>query len=221
MLPSVRKAEKLVLEAGLDKEYAGITGIPSFTQAAVRLAYSKSGISAKGLVAATQSISGTGALRTGASFLKAFYPGNKRVYLPDPSWANHKAIFSHAGLEVDSYRYFNYDNLRLDFEGMVEDINRMPKGSIILLHACAHNPTGVDPDTRQWEILSKTLLANDHLPFFDMAYQGFASGDTNTDAYAIRRFVEDGHKPILAQSFAKNMVHQPYNFRQNVLYLIY
>ncbi|KAF4313718.1 Aspartate aminotransferase, mitochondrial [Botryosphaeria dothidea] len=206
VLPSVKSAEKKVVESNLDKEYAGITGVPDFTTAAAKLAYGADSQAIKdGRIAITQSISGTGALRIGGAFLQRHYPNAKTIYIPTPSWANHKAVFSDSGLEVKTYRYYNKDTIGLDFEGMIEDIKNLPKNSIVLLHACAHNPTGVDPTEEQWRAISDAVKAGDHFPFFDMAYQGFASGDTTKDAYALRYFVEQGHLPVLAQSFAKNM----------------
>lgn len=135
-----------------------------------------------------------------------WYPSAKKIYIPTPSWANHGAIFKDSGLEVEKYRYYNKDTIGLDFDGMVADIKAAPKGSIILLHACAHNPTGVDPTPEQWMEISEAVKSGSHFAFFDMAYQGFASGDTVRDAFAVRHFVEQGHDICLAQSFAKNMV---------------
>jgi len=108
-------------------------------------------------------------------------------------------------LTVEKYRYYNKDTIGLDFEGMVADIKGAPKGSIFLLHACAHNPTGVDPTPEQWKEISEAVKSGSHYAFFDMAYQGFASGDTDKDAFPVRHFVEQGHNICLAQSFAKNM----------------
>ncbi|GAM84577.1 hypothetical protein ANO11243_025730 [Dothideomycetidae sp. 11243] len=207
VLPSVKSAESKVVQGNLDKEYAGITGVPSFTKAAAILAYGTDSAAIKeDRVAITQSISGTGALRIGGEFLHRFYPTAKAIYIPTPSWANHKAVFSDSGLEVKQYRYYNKETIGLDFDGMVEDIKKMPKGSIILLHACAHNPTGVDPTVEQWKAISDAVKQGEHFPFFDMAYQGFASGDTDKDAFALRHFIKEGHNPALCQSFAKNMV---------------
>ena len=207
VLPSVREAEQKVVKQNLDKEYAGITGVPDFTKAAALLAYGPNSAAVnENRVVITQSISGTGALRIGGAFLQRHYPGAKEIYIPTPSWANHKAVFADCGLEVKQYRYYNKDTIGLDFDGMVADIKAMPKGSIVLLHACAHNPTGVDPTEEQWKQISDAVKDGNHYPFFDMAYQGFASGDTNKDAFALRYFIEQGHQPCLAQSFAKNMV---------------
>lgn len=204
VLPSVRAAEEKVVAAKLNKEYAGITGLPEFTAAAARLAYGETN-PALDRLAITQSISGTGALRIAAAFLSAFYPGAKDIYIPNPSWANHNAVFTQAGLKVHKYRYYNQDTIGLDFEGMMKDIKEAPKGSIFLFHACAHNPTGVDPSQEQWREISKAVKEAGHFSFFDMAYQGFASGNIDQDAFAVRHFVEEGHNICLAQSFAKNM----------------
>lgn len=204
VLPSVRAAEDRIVAKRLNKEYLGITGLPEFTAAAAELAYGK-GSSALERLAITQSISGTGALRIAATFLSRFYPGDKTIYIPTPSWANHKAVFHDSGLKVEQYRYYDKNTIGLDFEGMLADIKAAPKGSIFLFHACAHNPTGVDPTTEQWKEISNAVKAQGHYAFFDMAYQGFASGDTNKDAFAVRHFVEQGHDICLAQSFAKNM----------------
>ncbi|KAF2228214.1 mitochondrial aspartate aminotransferas-like protein, partial [Elsinoe ampelina] len=205
VLPSVKSAESKVVQGNLDKEYAGITGVPDFTKAAAILAYGADSSAIKdGRVAITQSISGTGALRIGGEFLARFHP-SKSIYIPTPSWANHKAVFTDSGLKVEQYRYYNKETIGLDFEGMVEDIKKMPKNSIVLLHACAHNPTGVDPTEEQWRAISDAVKEGGHYPFFDMAYQGFASGDTDKDAYALRYFIKEGHEVALSQSFAKNM----------------
>ncbi|PVI07140.1 mitochondrial aspartate aminotransferas-like protein [Periconia macrospinosa] len=206
VLPSVKQAEKKIVESNLDKEYAGITGVPAFTKAALQLAYGPDSAPVKeDRVVITQTISGTGALRIGGAFLERFYPNAKTIYIPNPSWANHNAVFKDSGLKVEKYRYYNKDTIGLDFEGMVADIKAMPKGSIVLLHACAHNPTGVDPTEQQWKDIANAVKEGDHFPFFDMAYQGFASGNTDKDAFALRHFIKEGLRPVLAQSFAKNM----------------
>ncbi|ODV89983.1 hypothetical protein CANCADRAFT_99031 [Tortispora caseinolytica NRRL Y-17796] len=204
VLPSVREAEQIIVSEKLDKEYAPITGVPAFAPAAAKLAY---GSSSPGLdrVSITQTISGTGALRVGGEFLALHYPYAKKIYVPTPSWANHAAVFKHAGLEVESYRYYNKETISLDFEGMIADIKALPEKSVVLLHACAHNPTGVDPTQEQWIEIAKVVKEKNHFPFFDMAYQGFASGDTVRDAFAVRHFVKEGLQVALCQSFAKNM----------------
>ncbi|CAG8464285.1 2883_t:CDS:2 [Acaulospora colombiana] len=206
VLNVVRKAEKKISEDKLNKEYLPITGLPSFTNEAAILAYGADSEPLKeGKIAITQTISGTGGLRIAGVLLNRFYPYDKRIYLPTPTWGNHNAIFKDSGLETAQYRYFNKSTKGLDFEGFIEDIKKAPSNSIIMLHACAHNPTGVDPTPEQWDEISKVIKKCGHFPLFDSAYQGFASGDTDRDAYAIRKFVADGHRIALTQSFAKNM----------------
>jgi aspartate aminotransferase, mitochondrial len=213
VLPSVRDAEEEVVASKLDKEYAGITGVPAFTKAAAKLAYGSQSLPFReDRIAITQSISGTGALRIGGAFFERFYPHGKTIYIPTPSWANHNAVFKDSGLKVEKYKYYNKDTIGLDFDGMVADLKAAPKKSIILLHACAHNPTGIDPTEEQWKQISNVVKEKQHYPFFDMAYQGFASGDTDRDAFAVRHFIREGHGIALAQSFAKNMVG-PFHLR--------
>lgn len=126
------------------------------------------------------------------------------VLLPDPSWANHSNIFRDAGCRVASYGYYHAPSKGLDFKACIDSLSNAPEGSVVLLHACAHNPTGVDPNPEQWREISAVLKHRHHLPLFDMAYQGFTSGDVDVDAASVRQFVDDGHRVILAQSFSKN-----------------
>ncbi|KAI8994952.1 aspartate aminotransferase [Pilobolus umbonatus] len=206
VLTSVRKAEKIIMDNNIDKEYAGITGVPAFTKAAGLLAYGDdSPVIAEDRLAITQTISGTGALRIGAEFFNAWYPHAKNIIVPNPTWGNHIPIMKNAGLNLEKYSYFDKKTNGLNIDGMLEDIHKAPKNTIVLLHACAHNPTGVDPTPAQWDQISNAIKDRDHFAFFDMAYQGFASGDCTRDAYALRKFVDDGHQVVLSQSFAKNM----------------
>ncbi|XP_071959584.1 aspartate aminotransferase, mitochondrial-like [Antedon mediterranea] len=206
VLPSVRKAEEIMMAANHDKEYLPITGLADFTKAAAALAFGENSeaISNK-LNITSQAISGTGALRVGANFLQRYFPDNKQVFLPTPSWGNHTPIFTHAGLQLGAYRYYDKNTCGFDKAGCLEDISKIPEGSVILLHACAHNPTGVDPKPEDWKELSQLVKSKKLFPFFDMAYQGFASGDIDRDAQAVRQFLKDGHQIMLAQSFSKNM----------------
>lgn len=206
VLPSVLKAENRLLEKKQDKEYAPISGSADFCKLTISLALGDNNPAVEaGQNATVQGISGTGALRIGGVFLSSFFPYNKEIYLPTPSWGNHTPIFRHSGLTVKQYKYYDPKTCGFDFKGALDDISKMPERSIILLHACAHNPTGVDPKPEQWAELSNLIKKKDLFPFFDMAYQGFASGDVNRDAHAVREFVKDGHQIALAQSYAKNM----------------
>ena len=155
-----------------------------------------------------QTISGTGAVHLGALFLAKFYSPptseGKVVYLSNPTWANHHQIFSNVDLPIKTYPYFSAKTKGLDFDGMIKSLEDATEGSIIVLHACAHNPTGVDPTKEQWKEIAALMKRKALLPFFDCAYQGFASGDLNKDAWAVRHFVEQGFELVVAQSYAKN-----------------
>ena len=144
-------------------------------------------------------------MHLGALFLSRFYPQpNKAIFVSAPTWANHNQILSNVHLPIKTYPYFSVQTKGLDFDGMTSTIKAAPRESIILLHACAHNPTGVDPTREQWKELASLIRSKNHFPFFDCAYQGFASGDVNRDAWAVRYFVEQGFEMCVAQSFAKN-----------------
>lgn len=206
VLPVVRKVETVILNENMDHEYLPIEGLASFSSGASSLILGKNSPAvAEKRVASVQALSGTGSLRVGGEFLKNHYNANATVYIPDPTWANHTNVFKDSGLNVKSYRYFNKSTNGLDIDGLVEDIKAAPEGSIILLHACAHNPTGVDPDQEQWQKICSVIQEKKHLTFFDSAYQGFASGDIDKDAFAVRLFESKGLEFLVAQSFAKNM----------------
>jgi len=206
VLPSVHKAEQNIMAKNLNKEYAAIGGEPDFCAEAAKLAFGdNSPVIKEGLNVTMQGISGTGSLRIGAELLAKHYPLNRTIYLPKPSWGNHTPIFKFSGFDVAGYTYYDAKTCGLDFAGAMKDISAIPEGSVILLHACAHNPTGVDPSLEQWKEMSAVIKQRNLLPYFDMAYQGFASGDVDKDAAALRYFVDEGHTVLLAQSFAKNM----------------
>ena len=155
-------------------------------------------------VATCQSLSGTGALTLAAHLIQRTLPG-RAVYCSSPTWENHGKVVADAGLgTLRSYRYWDAASRGLDIEGMLADLRSAPEGSIVLLHACAHNPTGVDPTRAQWESIADVCAERSLLPWFDVAYQGFASGDSDTDAWAVRYFVSRGFEALVCQSFAKN-----------------
>ncbi|KAI9032081.1 pyridoxal phosphate-dependent transferase [Hyaloraphidium curvatum] len=203
VLPVVRKAEKMVLEGGYDHEYLPMEGYAPFTKLSAELILGEgSKPLAEGRVAAVQTVSGTGAVRLAFEF---FRDNLKRpVWCSKPTWANHHAIAHEAGLETREYRYYKAETRGLDIEGMLEDLENAPEGQIILLHACAHNPTGVDPSREQWKQIAEVMKRRGHFAFFDCAYQGFASGDLDADAWSVRYFVEQGFEIFCAQSYSKN-----------------
>eukprot|EP00179_Madagascaria_erythrocladioides_P012227 CAMPEP_0198367460 /NCGR_PEP_ID=MMETSP1450-20131203/155201_1 /TAXON_ID=753684 ORGANISM="Madagascaria erythrocladiodes, Strain CCMP3234" /NCGR_SAMPLE_ID=MMETSP1450 /ASSEMBLY_ACC=CAM_ASM_001115 /LENGTH=418 /DNA_ID=CAMNT_0044074943 /DNA_START=70 /DNA_END=1326 /DNA_ORIENTATION=- len=204
VLKSVRAAEKELLEMDRDMEYQPVAGNKEFSANAVKLALTdKDPYVQAGQYAAVQTLSGTGACRMAGEFLRRFHSTNL-VLMPDPTWANHIPIFKDAGCEVGKLRYYDKGTCGLDFDGFLADLNDAPENAVVLLHACAHNPTGVDPLPEQWDEISRVMAKRNLQPLFDMAYQGFTSGNVDTDAYAVRKFVEDGHRIILAQSFSKN-----------------
>ncbi|KAK4336934.1 hypothetical protein RND71_044088 [Anisodus tanguticus] len=206
ILPSVQKAQKILDSQNLDNEYGPIGGIQSFTDASAKLAFGENSDVIKSKRYATvQGLSGTGSLTIGAYFLNRFWNKSKDIYLPTPTWGNHIPLFKDAGLTIKQYRYYDPKTCGFDFSGALHDIAKIPEGSMIVLHACAHNPTGVDPKPEQWKEMSKVIKSRNLFPFFDMAYQGFASGDIDKDAQPLRLFIEDGHQVALAQSYAKNM----------------
>lgn len=189
----------------LNHEYAPIAGIASYTSKAAQLMLgADSPALQQKRTASLQTVSGTGAVHLGALFLAKFFSGEKTVYLSNPTWANHNQIFSNVGIKTAQYPYFSKQTKGLDFDGMKAALAAAPERSIVLLHACAHNPTGVDPTQDQWKELAAVIRQKNHFPFFDCAYQGFASGDLARDAWAVRYFVEQGFELVVAQSFAKN-----------------
>ncbi|CAO2610361.1 Aspartate aminotransferase, mitochondrial [Lemmus lemmus] len=205
VLPSVRKAEAQIAAKNLDKEYLPIGGLAEFCKASAELALGENNeVLKSGRFVTVQTISGTGALRIGASFLR-FFKFSRDVYLPKPSWGNHTPIFRDAGMQLQGYRYYDPKTCGFDFKGAIEDISKIPEQSVLLLHACAHNPTGVDPRPEQWKEIAAVVKKKNLFAFFDMAYQGFASGDGDKDAWAVRHFIEQGINVCLCQSYAKNM----------------
>lgn len=202
----------LIADESVDHEYLSITGLAEFTSAAAKLVLGRdSPAIAENRVASVQTISGTGANHLGAVFLNKFYnfskvgSGNKEIHISNPTWANHKPIFNSQGIAPLDYPYYDAKTVGLDYQGFTDSLKKAPNGSVFLLHACAHNPTGVDPTKEQWHSIADIFEQKGHLAFFDCAYQGFASGDLDGDAYSVRHFVARTTIPLLVcQSFAKN-----------------
>lgn len=202
ILSCVKKAEAALISKELSKEYLPIEGLSSFIKSASELICGKNAIDElNGGFFGTQTLGGTGALRLGGEFL--VQETSKSIFIPSPSWPNHKTIFSCAGLKVHYYRYYNEKNHQIDFEGMCDDIKNMPPGSSIVFHACCHNPTGMDLNFQQWQEISILIRKQRIIPFFDFAYQGFHA-NVDEDAYPIRFFISQGHEMLIANSFSKN-----------------
>lgn len=189
----------------MNHEYLPIAGLADFTTAAQKLILGPESAAIKeGRVASFQTVSGTGAVHLGALFLAKFSKPTPTVYLSNPTWANHHQIFDNVNIPIKQYPYFDKKTKGLDFEGMMAAIKEAPSNSVILLHPCAHNPTGVDPTEDQWKQIAALMKERDLFPFLDCAYQGFATGSLSQDNFAIRHFIEQGFELCVCQSFAKN-----------------
>ncbi|KAF9652851.1 aspartate aminotransferase, partial [Thelephora ganbajun] len=209
VLPAVRKAfTRLVNDPLHNYEYLPVSGHPEFTKAAAVLLFGEDSLVLKqNRVATVQTISGTGANYLGALFTHRYYRfnGDRKMYVSDPTWVNHHAIFKGVGLGLETYPYYNPVTNRLDFGRLLTAFQNAPNGSVMVLHACAHNPTGVDPTRDQWSAIADVMVEKGHFAFFDCAYQGFASGDPDEDAWAVREFVRRSIPVVVCQSFSKNV----------------
>ncbi|CAH8500784.1 unnamed protein product [Heterobilharzia americana] len=205
VLPVVRTVESLMAsDQVLNKEYLPVAGMDSMCKAASKLVLGQDCelISTK-RADSCQSLGGTGAVYLALQFLSRISECTT-VYISNPSWPNHKGISQLVGLAVKEYRYWNSLDRGVDFSGMLDDLNNAPERAIVILHACAHNPTGTDLSRDQWLKLAHIIKAKNLFPVFDMAYQGFASGDLDNDAWAIRLFASMNMEMFVAQSFSKN-----------------
>jgi aspartate aminotransferase len=216
IFPAVKEAEKILYQAETEKEYTGITGNKNYQNIVKNFIFNNSNKDANGKkliddgrIVTAQTISGTGSLRVIGDFLNRFY-GSKKLLVPKPTWANHVAVFTDAGLSPEFYNYYDTSKNDLDFAGLKQSLQSQPDNSIILLHACCHNPTGMDLTAEQWSEVFEIVEKKSFFPLIDMAYQGFASGNPYEDIFVIRqlnKLVVDGKIPsyALCQSFAKNM----------------
>ncbi|GMP94368.1 hypothetical protein CsSME_00043846 [Camellia sinensis var. sinensis] len=171
VLNVVKKAENLMLEKGENKEYLPIEGLAAFNKATAELLFGADNpVIEQQRVATVQGLSGTGSLRLAAALIERYFPGAK-VVISSPTWGNHKNIFNDARVPWSEYRYYDPKTVGLDFDGMISDIKAAPEGSFVLLHGCAHNPTGIDPTPKQWEKIADAIQEKNHIPFFDVAYQ--------------------------------------------------
>lgn len=202
ILPSVKKAEQILFEKETSKEYAAIDGEPAYVTQALKLVFGDSLLKKyPEQLFGIQMPGGTPTLSIGANFLHA--QGYNKVFISDPTWPNHASIFSWAGIQVEHYPYFDPQIPGIPFDKVCECIKNIPKHSIILLQASAHNPTGFDFSIEQWKILSSLIAEKQLFPYFDLAYQGFAQG-IEEDTFPIRYFIEQGHELFVGVSFSKN-----------------
>jgi aromatic-amino-acid transaminase len=203
LLAAVKAAEDARVKAALPRGYQPIEGAPAYNQAVQNLLFGKdSALLANGQVITAQALGGTGALKIGADYLKRLSP-NAKVYISDPSWENHRALFESAGFVVENYPYYDAATRGVNFDGMKACLNGLPAGSIIILHACCHNPTGADLSDAQWQEVVELCRSRSLVPFLDMAYQGFADG-IDADAVAVRAFSASGLQFFVSSSFSKS-----------------
>jgi len=203
LLECVRRAENEMTAKGAPRGYLPIDGIAVYDKAVQKLLFgADSEIVQSGRTITLQALGGTGGLKIGADFLRRFAP-SAQVYISDPSWENHRALFEGAGFAVNSYAYFDAATRGLDFDGMLGSLQQIPHGSIIVLHACCHNPTGVDPTAEQWTRIIDVVRSRGIVPFLDLAYQGFGDG-TEADAAVVRRFADTPGPLFVSTSFSKS-----------------
>ncbi|WP_323163655.1 amino acid aminotransferase [Pseudomonas atacamensis] len=203
LLRAVIEAETIRVAQHASRGYLPIDGIAAYDQAVQKLLFGNdSPLISAGRVITTQAVGGTGALKIGADFLKQLLP-NAVVAISDPSWENHRALFETAGFPVQNYRYYDAATHDVNRAGMLDDLNALPNGSIVVLHACCHNPTGVDLTPADWNRVLEVVKAKGHVPFLDMAYQGFGDG-IDEDAAAVRLFAESGLTFFVSSSFSKS-----------------
>ena len=203
LLECVRKAEDILIAQLAPRTYLPIEGLAAYDKAVQELVFGAGSPIIQDKRAVTvQAIGGTGALKIGADFLQRFAPGSS-VYISDPSWENHRALFESAGFTVNNYRYYDAATRGVDFAGMLADIKAMPKGAIVLLHACCHNPTGADLTSAQWDEVVQAVRAGGLVPFLDMAYQGFGTGIAE-DGAVVGKFAAAGGPLLISNSFSKS-----------------
>jgi aromatic-amino-acid transaminase len=205
LLPTVHEVEQALALAAKPRSYLPIDGLPAFNQLTQRLVFGgDSPLLAAGRVATAQTIGGSAALRVAADLLKQVRGAHAKIAISNPSWGNHHVVFRTAGFELVNYRYYDAASHGLDFAGMLEDLGKLEPGSVVLLHACCHNPTGADLNAAQWQQVIALLQERQLLPFIDMAYQGFDQG-IDADATAVRLLASSGIASfVVANSYSKS-----------------
>ena len=205
LLPTVHEVEQALVAAGKPRGYLPIDGLPAYNQLTRQLLFgAESALLAAGRAATAQTIGGSAALRVAADLLKQVAGAGAKIAISNPSWGNHHVVFRTAGFELLEYRYYDPASHGLDFAGMLEDLGKLEPGTVVLLHACCHNPTGVDLDAAQWRQVIALLQERRLLPFIDMAYQGFDRG-TDADATAVRLLAASGIEAfVVANSYSKS-----------------
>jgi aromatic-amino-acid transaminase len=203
LLECVRKAEAQLMEKATPRTYLPIDGLAAYDKAVQELVFGADSAVVKEKRAITvQALGGTGALKLGADFLKRFSP-ESQIWISDPSWENHRALFESAGFTVNAYPYYDPATRGVNFAGMLKALKEMPTGAIVLLHACCHNPTGADLTDAQWTEVIQVVTQRGLIPFLDMAYQGFGDG-IDADGKVVRLFAEAGGPLFVSNSFSKS-----------------
>jgi aromatic-amino-acid transaminase len=204
VLECVRRAEQMLADKPLPRSYLPIDGLQTYDRAVQELVFgAESGLLREKRVVTVQTLGGTGGLKVGADFLRRLN-ASASVWISDPSWENHQALFEYAGFAVNSYPYYDAATHGVRFDAMIDGLQKLPAGSIVVLHACCHNPTGVDLTPVQWERVIETVNARGLVPFLDIAYQGFAEG-IDEDAHAVRRFAQLCPTFFVSSSFSKSL----------------
>ena len=203
LLECVRKAEAQLMDKPAPRTYLPIDGLAAYDKAVQELVFgADSAVVQEKRAITVQALGGTGALKLGADFLKRFSP-DAQIHISDPSWENHRALFESAGFAVKNYPYYDPATRGVNFTGMLKSLNEMPAGSIVVLHACCHNPTGADLSDEQWDEVIKVVTGRGLVPFLDMAYQGFGDG-IDEDGKVVRRFADAGGPLFVSNSFSKS-----------------
>lgn len=203
LLECVKRAEKLRMESTPNRGYLPIDGLAAYDQAVQALVFGADSAAVREKrIVTVQALGGTGGLKVGADFLRQVDPRAK-VWISNPSWENHRALFEAAGFAVEAYPYYDAKTHGLDFAGMAAALEALPAGAIVVLHACCHNPTGVDLKPEQWGRVIEIVKARDLVPFLDLAYQGFGDG-IDADGAIVRRFAEAMSPLFVASSFSKS-----------------
>jgi aromatic-amino-acid transaminase len=203
LLECVKRAERQLLEAAPPRGYLPIDGLPEYDRAVQHLVFGADHpVVREKRVVTVQALGGTGGLKVGADFLRRIDPG-AQVWISDPSWENHRALFENAGFAVQTYPYYDAPTHGVRFDAMLGALERLPAGTVVVLHACCHNPTGVDLSADQWGRVIEVARARALVPFLDIAYQGFADGLT-PDAEPVRRFAQAGIPLFVSNSFSKS-----------------
>ncbi|WP_256080238.1 amino acid aminotransferase [Massilia sp. YIM B04103] len=203
LLACVQKAEHLLIEQPTPRTYLPIEGLAAYDKAVQELVFgADSAVVQERRAVTVQAIGGTGALKLGADFLQRFSPDSE-VFISDPSWENHRALFESAGFKVNNYAYYDAATHGVNFAAMLAALKAMPRGAVVVLHACCHNPTGADLSQPQWDEVIAAVVAGGLIPFLDMAYQGFGAGIAE-DGAVVRRFAATGVPLLVSNSFSKS-----------------